>query len=111
MIGTRARIMKCMLLYDNKVLMLIKCEIIYDFRSTLHILDLPDANILFSYICKDNNSTLNGFKNYYLIHVPEHYSNNSQTIADYFVDSPLRFDSLTFAFKIETLSGIIMAVF
>ena len=86
----------------------VELKVINNFRSTLHILDLPNANLLFSHIRDDNNSTLNGFKNYYLIHVPEYYSNNNQTIAEYFADSPLRFDSLTFAFKIETLLGIII---
>ena len=84
---------------------------LHNFRSTLHIFDLPNTDLLFRQLKEENCSTLNGFKNYYLIHVPEYYSNNSQTISEYLVDAPLKFNSLTFAFNIETVLGEIVIHF
>ena len=60
----------------------------------------------FNQIKDGNNSTLNEFRNYYLICIPEHYSENSSKIADYFIDAPLKFNSLTFAFSIENIQGM-----
>ena len=60
----------------------------------------------FNLIGDGNNSTLNEFRNYYLINVPEHFTKNSSEIADYFIDAPLKFNSLTFAFSIENIQGI-----
>ena len=78
----------------------------YYFRSTLHIIDLPNVSMSFNQIKDGNNSTLNEFRNYYLINIPEHSSKNSYKIADYFMDAPLKFNSLTFAFSIENSQGI-----
>ena len=74
-------------------------------RSTLHLFDHPNVSLLFDHIRDGNNSTMNGFKNYYLIHVPESYANNSKAISKYFTDVPLKFNSLTFAFSIEMVEG------
>ena len=45
-----------------------------------------------------NNSTFNGFKNYFLINLPSYVANDTRKIAEIFADSPLSYNSLTFAF-------------
>ena len=83
----------------------------YFFRSTLHVFDVANVSMSFNQIRNGNNSTLNEFRNYYLINVPEHYSRNSSKIEDYFIDVPLKFNSLTFAFCIEEIKGMKIKIY
>ena len=51
-------------------------------------------------IREGNNSTFNGFKNYFLINIPSYIANETEKIVQLFADSPLSYNSLTFAFFI-----------
>jgi hypothetical protein len=69
-------------------------------RLTLHVADLASLRALDEQISEGNNSTFNGFKNYFLINIPSHLANDTEKIAELFADSPLSYNSLTFAFFI-----------
>ena len=70
-------------------------------RATVHIFDLPNISLLDNQIRDGNNSTFNGFKNYYLVHVPVDEATNTREIPEYFTNTQLKYNSLTFAFTIE----------
>jgi hypothetical protein len=70
-------------------------------RATLHIFDHPNISILDKQIRDGNNSTFNGFKNYYLVHVPVDEATNTMEISEYFTNTQLKYNSLTFAFTLE----------
>ena len=69
-------------------------------RITLHVSDYSSLRSLDDQIREGNNSTFNGMKNYFLINVPSRMENDAEGIKRLFEDSPLSFNSLTFAFLI-----------
>ena len=69
-------------------------------RVTLHVSDYLSFQALHKQIKEGNNSTFNGFKNYVLINVPSNVADDANKIAKLFADSPLSYNSLTFAFFI-----------
>ena len=52
-------------------------------------------------IKEGNRYTFNGFKNYYLINLPSAIGNDREKIAEFFSESSLSYNSLTFAFVIN----------
>ena len=62
--------------------------------------DLWSLRALDEQIREGNNSTFNGFKNFFLINIPSNMANDTGKIAKLFADSPLSYNSLTFAFFI-----------
>ena len=70
-------------------------------RVTLHIFDYSNLEALYNLIRDNNNSTFNGFKNYFLIHLPREKATDQTQIAQSFASDPLKYNSLTFAFVIK----------
>ena len=69
-------------------------------RITLHVSDLSSLRALDDQIREGNNSTFNGMKNYFLINVPSKMAGDMEEMKKLFEDSPLSYNSLTFAFFI-----------
>ena len=68
---------------------------------TLHIFDHSNVTALDSQIRNNNNSTFNGFKDYFLINLPPDKATDQGKIAQYFASTPLKYNSLTFAFVVN----------
>ena len=66
----------------------------------MHVSDHSSLPSLDDQIREGNNSTFNGMKNYFLINVPSDMAKDIENIKKMFQDSPLSFNSLTFAFFI-----------
>ena len=67
----------------------------------MHVSDHLSLGSLDDMIRDGNNSTFNGFKNYFLINVPSDLATDKEAIAKFFAKSPLSYNSLTFAFVIK----------
>ena len=75
----------------------------------MHVSDYSSLRSLDDQIREGNNSTFNGMKNYFLINVPSRMENDIEGIKRLFEDSPLSYNSLTFAFLITNKThGIIL---
>ena len=70
-------------------------------RVTLHVSDHSSLSSLDDQIKEGNRYTFNGFQNYYLINLPSDVGNDKEKIAEFFSDSSLSYNSLTFAFVIN----------
>ena len=66
-------------------------------RVTLHIVDYSCLTAIHKQIKDGNNSTFNGFKNYFLINFPSHIASERQKIGELFASTPLSYNYLTFA--------------
>lgn len=70
-------------------------------KITLHIFDHSNLAALDSLLKDNNNSTFNGFKNYFLISLPPDKATNKGKIAELFTSTPLKYNSLAFAFVVN----------